>query len=279
MWLSYRSFTARGLECIPLLGDFGLVSQLGIADYARPRKFREKLEQWLDLIRTMWWPECRAEIDGEGRALLLSPAQAIVQEKDMPVRTIAYKQNPPTSLEYTETRESECPGQAGEGFHMPTKNLKPIWRISLKQIEQTVSAHLGPGRVPGKAPRPCFSRQVSMYLAKHVGGWSLPRNGRFYNGRHHTTVLHAVAKIERLRKKDEALDALLDILASTLNSERLPSESLRPNPISRSELVDAIASRVIERMTELPTEIGSAATIGKVMYEAWTRCAIPASDL
>jgi hypothetical protein len=129
---------------------------------------------------------------------------------------------------------------------MQGDNLKPIWPISLRQIEETVAAHLGPGRVSGNAPRPCFSRQVSMYLAKHVGGWSLPTIGKFYNGRHHTTVLHAVAKIERLRRGDEALDALLDVLASTLNSEKAPVASLRPAPISRSELVDAIAARMIE---------------------------------
>jgi hypothetical protein len=40
MWLSYRCFTARGRERVPLFGDFGLVSQLGSAEYARPRKFR-----------------------------------------------------------------------------------------------------------------------------------------------------------------------------------------------------------------------------------------------
>ena len=61
MWLSYRCFTARGRERVPLFGDFGLVSQLGSADYARPRKFREKLETWLYLVRTMW-PECPATI-------------------------------------------------------------------------------------------------------------------------------------------------------------------------------------------------------------------------
>ena len=36
MWLSYRCFTARGKERVPLFGDFGLVSQLGSSDYARP---------------------------------------------------------------------------------------------------------------------------------------------------------------------------------------------------------------------------------------------------
>ena len=41
-WLSYRCFTARGRERVPLFGEFGLVSQLGSTDYARPRKFREK---------------------------------------------------------------------------------------------------------------------------------------------------------------------------------------------------------------------------------------------
>jgi hypothetical protein len=162
-----------------------------------------------------------------------------------------------TSREQSEATMGEFQEWAGGGFQMATRNLKPIWPIPLKQIEWTVSAHLGPGRVAGNAPRPCFSRQVSMYLAKHVAGWSLPRIGRFYNGRHHTTVLHAVARIERLRRADEALDALLDVLASTLNSERAPDESLRPHSISRSELVDAIASRVIERMTELPAEVGS----------------------
>ena len=43
-----------------MFGEFGLVSQLGSTDYARPRKFREKLEGWLKLVRAMW-PECPAQ--------------------------------------------------------------------------------------------------------------------------------------------------------------------------------------------------------------------------
>jgi hypothetical protein len=41
MWLSYRCFTAKGKERVPLFGEFGLVNQLGSIEYARPRKFRE----------------------------------------------------------------------------------------------------------------------------------------------------------------------------------------------------------------------------------------------
>ncbi len=51
-----------------------------------------------------------------------------------------------------------------------------------------------------------------MYLAKNVVRWSTTKIGRFYNGRHHTTVLHAVQKIERLRQTDESVDALIEVL-------------------------------------------------------------------
>ena len=99
---------------------------------------------------------------------------------------------------------------------MATVNPTAIWRVSLARIEQLVSAHLGPGRVPGNAAGPCFSRHVSMYLAKHVGRWSLSQIGRFYNGRHHTTVLHAIGKVENLRRHDESVDALLELLTDEL---------------------------------------------------------------
>jgi chromosomal replication initiator protein len=92
-----------------------------------------------------------------------------------------------------------------------------IWRLSLEQIEATVAEHLGPGRVPGNRPGPCFSRQISMYLAKHVGGWSTTRIGRFYNGRHHSTVLHAIAKVERLRETDESVDALIEVMTAAVS--------------------------------------------------------------
>jgi chromosomal replication initiation ATPase DnaA len=54
-----------------------------------------------------------------------------------------------------------------------------IWRLSLEQIEATAADHLGRGRVPGNQTGPCFNRQISMYLAKNVVGWSTTRIGRF----------------------------------------------------------------------------------------------------
>jgi hypothetical protein len=137
---------------------------------------------------------------------------------------------------------------------MPFDKPKAIWPIPLMQIEETVAIQLGPGRVPGNAAAPCLSRQVSMYLAKYVGGWSLPKIGRFYNGRHHTTVLHAIAKIERLRKTDEAFDSLIDVLMATLISETENFGAGTGVALAHSELIDAIAVRVIHRLKELIPE-------------------------
>ena len=122
--------------------------------------------------------------------------------------------------------------------------------VSLAGIEQVVSAHLGPGRVPGNAREPCLSRQISMYLAKHVGRWSLSQIGRFYNGRHHTTVLHAIATIEDLRKIDEGVDTLIEVLTDELADR--PHEAATRLPLdARTALVDAVATRVTDRLTEL----------------------------
>ncbi len=76
-WLSYRCFGAKGEERIPLFSEFGLVNQLGTVAYARPRRFREQLEQWLELVKAMW-PDCPARISSDGGALILSKASAIV---------------------------------------------------------------------------------------------------------------------------------------------------------------------------------------------------------
>jgi hypothetical protein len=77
MWLSYRSFTAKGEERIPLFGPDGLTAQLGSVEYARPRKFRERLEHWLDSIRQIW-PECRARIAPDGTALVIQAGTSIL---------------------------------------------------------------------------------------------------------------------------------------------------------------------------------------------------------
>jgi hypothetical protein len=82
-----------------------------------------------------------------------------------------------------------------------------------------------------------------MYLAKHVGRWSTPQIGRFYNGRQHTTVLYAIQKIEHLREQDGSVNALLEVLTLAVNP-RL-DESLSESP---ETVIEAIAARVTEKL-------------------------------
>jgi hypothetical protein len=80
MWLSYRCFTAKGEERIPIFGSGGLTAQLGSIEYSRPRRFRAKLEQWLDVIRTLW-PECPVTTSSDGLTLRVRPATAVKEDK------------------------------------------------------------------------------------------------------------------------------------------------------------------------------------------------------
>ena len=61
VWLSYRCFTAKGEESVPIFGPFGLIRQIGSVEYSCPRRFRAKLNQWLRAVRLMW-PECPARV-------------------------------------------------------------------------------------------------------------------------------------------------------------------------------------------------------------------------
>jgi hypothetical protein len=108
-----------------------------------------------------------------------------------------------------------------------------------------VADRLGQGRVLGNQPGPCFSRQVAMYLAKNMAGWSTTRIGRFYNGRHHTTVLHAIRKIERRRQTDESLDALIEVLTAALSPAMQGQFTQRFERGWGTALIDAVAARVL----------------------------------
>ena len=77
MWLSYRCFLAKGKEMIPLFGPRGLARQIGSIEYARPRRFREKLDLWLESIRVLW-PECPAKIGSDGADLVVDHAYSVL---------------------------------------------------------------------------------------------------------------------------------------------------------------------------------------------------------
>ena len=61
-----------------------------------------------------------------------------------------------------------------------------------------------------------FPRQIAMYLCKQLTRCSLQEIGRRFGGKHHSTVIHAVQKIEKMRGTDKEFDKLVDRFAESL---------------------------------------------------------------
>jgi chromosomal replication initiator protein len=104
------------------------------------------------------------------------------------------------------------------------KNLidSQIRKISIESIQRAVSEQFGlrPAEIKSKNNSRVivFPRQIAMYLAKHLTDASLPEIGRQFGGKHHTTVLHSVDKIEQQRKADKDLNRVLNKLTETLGA-------------------------------------------------------------
>ena len=93
-------------------------------------------------------------------------------------------------------------------------------RVTIDEIQRKVSDHyrirqaeMSSARRAREVARP---RQVAMYLAKQLTPRSLPEIGRRFGGRDHTTVIHAVKQIEKLRQLDAELDADVRLLIRQL---------------------------------------------------------------
>jgi chromosomal replication initiator protein len=59
-------------------------------------------------------------------------------------------------------------------------------------------------------------RQVAMYLCKQLTHASLPEIGRSFGGKHHSTVIHSINKVEDLRKKNAEFNALIKTLLESV---------------------------------------------------------------
>ena len=79
--------------------------------------------------------------------------------------------------------------------------------ITIEQIQKTVSAHyklrVDDLKSKNNSRQIAVPRQVAMYLCKRLTKHSFPEIGREFGGKHHTTVIHSVEKIEALVSKDQ----------------------------------------------------------------------------
>lgn len=95
-------------------------------------------------------------------------------------------------------------------------------RVTVEEIQRQVANHfqirladMHSARRSRAVARP---RQVAMYLSKHLTQYSLPDIGRRFGGRDHTTVLHAVKKVDELRSIDKQFNDDVDLLRRMLES-------------------------------------------------------------
>jgi chromosomal replication initiator protein len=95
-------------------------------------------------------------------------------------------------------------------------------KITIDAIQKAVAEQFGlrPTEIKAKtnSRQIVFPRQVAMYLAKQMTEASLPEIGRQFGGKHHTTVMHSVEKIEEQRQSDKDLNRMLNKLTETLNN-------------------------------------------------------------
>jgi chromosomal replication initiator protein len=95
-------------------------------------------------------------------------------------------------------------------------------KVTIESIQKAVAEQFGLRLVEIKAKNNSrsivYPRQIAMYLAKHLTEASLPEIGRQFGGKHHTTVLHSVDKIEEARKNDKDLNRLLNKLTEQLGA-------------------------------------------------------------
>ena len=95
-------------------------------------------------------------------------------------------------------------------------------KITIEEIQKKVAEHFNIRLTDMHSPRRSRSvarpRQIAMYLAKSITSRSLPEIGRKFGGRDHTTVMHAVKKIEELKQEDNNFNEDIDLLKRLIDS-------------------------------------------------------------
>ena len=94
-------------------------------------------------------------------------------------------------------------------------------RITIESVQRATAEHfklqLSQLKQKSNARHISEPRQVAMYLAKELTGASLPEIGRAFGGKHHTTVLHSIQKIERVRQQKPEMNRTIHKLIDSIS--------------------------------------------------------------
>ena len=93
-------------------------------------------------------------------------------------------------------------------------------QLSISKVQKAVAAHykmrVEDLTTKSNAHNVALPRQVAMYLSKRLTKHSYPEIGRQFGGKHHTTVIHSVTKIERLVASDSEIHKVVSSLMDSL---------------------------------------------------------------
>jgi chromosomal replication initiator protein len=96
-----------------------------------------------------------------------------------------------------------------------------VRKITIEAIQRAVAEQFGMRvaelKQKNNSRAVVVPRQIAMYLAKQMTEASLPEIGRQFGGKHHTTVMHSISKIDEQRRADKNLNSTVNKLQETLN--------------------------------------------------------------
>ncbi len=93
-------------------------------------------------------------------------------------------------------------------------------RVTIELIQKRVGEHFQLRaedlKIRSNSKAIAYPRQIAMYLVKQLTSASLPEIGRQFGGKHHTTVLHSINKIDTLRRTDKELNRTITKLLDSM---------------------------------------------------------------
>jgi hypothetical protein len=100
----------------------------------------------------------------------------------------------------------------------PPPGMPPA--LAIRTIQRAVCQHFGVSLADlmssSRIQKVVLPRHIAIWLSRRLTPHSLPAIGRHFGHRDHTTILHAVSRIEQLRQPDAAVQARLDDLIAAL---------------------------------------------------------------
>lgn len=122
-------------------------------------------------------------------------------------------------IEFFLNTYGHSPNQQEMANIVGTKNIgKPVnWRGIIVNVAESMKLKIEEIMGNGRKPDVVLARQVSMYLCRQKLGLSYPEIGKLFNGKDHSTVMHAIKKVKKLLITDKDMHKIVTELENRKN--------------------------------------------------------------